>query len=90
MIRRSGAWVAGFRGPAARARWTTGGLRSDPRCCSAAFRDIRQWIVHGDALSGVGMMGSAEYVTEEDAEEIRQYLLSAAFRVCANENGHSG
>lgn len=59
----------------------TGGLNPDLRWSSPEIHAIWQEIVRGGVLSLVGMVGFADYVSEEDAEAIRQYVLSEANRI---------
>jgi quinohemoprotein ethanol dehydrogenase len=59
----------------------TGGVTPDLRWSSAAVHEIWQDIVRGGVLQARGMMGFGEYVSEEEAEAIRQYVLSEAGRL---------
>ena len=59
----------------------TGGLNPDLRWSSPAIHDVWQQIVREGVLSPVGMVGFKDFVSEEDAEAIRQYVLSEAHRV---------
>ncbi|HSG88037.1 MAG TPA: PQQ-dependent dehydrogenase, methanol/ethanol family [Pseudomonadales bacterium] len=58
----------------------TGGLTPDLRWSSAGIHAVWQQIVIEGALSSVGMVGFADYLSSEDAEAIRQYVLSEAHR----------
>ncbi len=64
----------------------TGGLNPDLRWSSSAIHDIWQDIVIGGVLSPVGMVGFGDYLTSDDAEAIRQYVLSEAHRVYAGDS----
>ncbi len=59
----------------------TGGLTPDLRYSGPAVHDSWQDIVRGGVLKPVGMTSFAQYVTEADAEAIRQYVLSQANRL---------
>ena len=59
----------------------TGGLNPDLRWSSPEIHAIWQDIVRGGVLSPVGMVGFADYVSEDDAAAIQQYVLSEANRV---------
>ena len=59
----------------------TGGPTPDLRWSSPQVHDIWQDIVRGGILKSLGMVSFAEFVSEEDAEAIRQYALSEANRV---------
>jgi mono/diheme cytochrome c family protein len=68
----------------------TGGVNPDLRWSSRNVHDIWQDIVRGGVLKSLGMVGFAEYVTEEDAEAIRQYVLAEANRLYAERNPPPG
>tara|TARA_R110002110_G_scaffold14698_1_gene67663 strand:+ start:90698 stop:92806 length:2109 start_codon:yes stop_codon:yes gene_type:complete len=59
----------------------TGGLTPDLRYSGAAIHDIWQDIVRGGVLKATGMVSFAQYVDQDDAEAIRQYVLSEAGRL---------
>jgi mono/diheme cytochrome c family protein/outer membrane protein assembly factor BamB len=59
----------------------TGGMNPDLRWSSPAIHDSWQQIVREGALTSLGMVGFKDFVSEEDAEAIRQYVLSEARRV---------
>jgi len=59
----------------------TGGVTPDLRWSSEGVHDIWQDIVRGGVLSAVGMVSFADYVTADEAEAIRQYVLSEANRL---------
>jgi quinohemoprotein ethanol dehydrogenase len=59
----------------------TGGLNPDLRWSTGAIHDIWQQIVREGILAPVGMVGFGQFLSEEDAEAIRQYVLSEAHRV---------
>ena len=59
----------------------TGGPTPDLRWSSPQVHDIWQDIVRGGILKSLGMVSFAEFVSEEDAEAVRQYALSEANRV---------
>ena len=59
----------------------TGGITPDLRWSSAAVHEIWQDIVRGGVLQARGMVGFGEFVSEEEAEAIRQYVLSEAGRL---------
>lgn len=61
----------------------TGGPTPDLRRSSAQVHDIWQDIVRGGILKSLGMVSFADYVSEQDAEAIRQYALSEANRIYA-------
>lgn len=64
----------------------TGGPTPDLRWSTAQVHDIWQDIVRGGVLKSLGMVSFAEFVSEDDAEAIRQYALSEANRVYLLEN----
>jgi quinohemoprotein ethanol dehydrogenase len=59
----------------------TGGPTPDLRWSSAQVHGIWQDIVRGGILKSLGMVSFAEFVSEQDAEAIRQYALSEANRI---------
>jgi quinohemoprotein ethanol dehydrogenase len=59
----------------------TGGLTPDLRYSTPAVHAIWQDIVRGGALAPVGMVGFEQYIDEDDAEAIRQYVLYEADRL---------
>jgi PQQ-dependent dehydrogenase (methanol/ethanol family) len=59
----------------------TGGPTPDLRRSSAQVHGIWQDIVRGGILKSLGMVSFAEFVSEQDAEAIRQYALSEANRI---------
>ncbi len=59
----------------------TGGVNPDLRWSSPQVHGLWQQIVRDGSLSALGMVGFASYVSETDAEAIRQYVLSEANRV---------
>jgi len=54
----------------------TGGLSPDLKRSKAGVHDIWQQIVRGGLLQSAGMVSFAQFVTEEEAEAVRQYVLS--------------
>ena len=64
----------------------TGGVTPDLRWSGENVHGIWQDIVRGGVLAPLGMVSFAEYVSEEDAEAIRQYVLSEANRRYAELN----
>jgi mono/diheme cytochrome c family protein len=64
----------------------TGGPTPDLRWSTAQVHTIWQDIVRGGVLKSLGMVSFAEFVSEDDAEAIRQYVLSEANRVYLLEN----
>jgi PQQ-dependent dehydrogenase (methanol/ethanol family) len=64
----------------------TGWVNPDLRWSSQAVHDIWQDIVRGGVLQGLGMVSFADYVSEEDAEAIRQYVLAEANRLYAERS----
>jgi len=67
----------------------TGGLNPDLRWSPAGIHAIWADIVLGGVMARNGMVSFAEYVTAEDAEAIRQYVLSAAGRKYRQEYAES-
>ncbi len=51
------------------------------------MHDIWQDIVRGGTLKSVGMVGFAPYVSEQEAEAIRQYVLFEANRLYESQEG---
>ena len=68
----------------------TGGVNPDLRWSPAATHDIWQDIVLGGILEARGMVSFSEYVSEEDAEAIRQYVLAEANRLYQREHAEPG
>jgi quinohemoprotein ethanol dehydrogenase len=64
----------------------TGGPTPDLRWSTAQVHEQWQDIVRGGILSKLGMVSFAEFVSEDGAEAIRQYVLSEANRVYGLEN----
>jgi hypothetical protein len=64
----------------------TGGVTPDLRWSSSNVHDIWQDIVRGGVLQAVGMVSFEKYVSEQDAEAIRQYVLAEANRRYAELN----
>jgi len=64
----------------------TGGPTPDLRRSTAQVHAMWQDIVRGGILQSLGMVSFAEFVSEEDAEAIRQYTLSEADRVYRLQN----
>ncbi|MFT4519673.1 MAG: quinohemoprotein ethanol dehydrogenase [Halioglobus sp.] len=67
----------------------TGGPNPDLRWSSEGIHGLWQDIVRGGILESIGMVSFAEFVSEEDAEAIRQFTLSEANRLYAQENPES-
>ena len=66
----------------------TGGITPDLRRSSAATHGIWQQIVIDGVLASGGMVSFRDFITPEDAEAIRQYVLLDANRVyAAQESG---
>ncbi len=63
----------------------TGGLTPDLRYSGQAVHDIWQDIVIGGVLKGRGMISFAPYLSEKDAEDVRQYVLSEANKLYARQ-----
>jgi len=59
----------------------TGGVTPDLRWSSPQVHEIWQDIVRGGMLKARGMVNFSEFVTEQDAEAIRQYVLAEANRL---------
>jgi mono/diheme cytochrome c family protein len=59
----------------------TGGLTPDLRWSNAGIHEIWQDIVRGGILKARGMVSFSEFVSEEDAEAIRQHVLAEANRL---------
>ena len=64
----------------------TGGVTPDLRWSRPEIHRIWQDIVRGGILASLGMVSFADYISEEDAEAIRQYVLSEANRLYAERN----
>ncbi len=58
----------------------TGGITPDLRWSTAQVHDMWQDIVRGGVLQARGMVSFSDYVSADDAEAIRQYVLSEANR----------
>ncbi|GAB5415481.1 MAG: hypothetical protein Cons2KO_30840 [Congregibacter sp.] len=56
----------------------TGGLTPDLRKASAATHGVWEPIVPGGILKNAGMVGFADYLSADQAEAIRQYVLTQA------------
>jgi mono/diheme cytochrome c family protein len=56
----------------------SGGIIPDLRLMASEKHDIFKEIVIDGILSGVGMASFSDVVTEEDAERIRQFVISRA------------
>ena len=63
----------------------TGGVTPDLRWSTGQVHEIWQDIVLGGALQARGMVSFSDYVNEEDAEAIRQYVLAEANRLYAQQ-----
>ncbi|MCB1843794.1 MAG: PQQ-binding-like beta-propeller repeat protein, partial [Halioglobus sp.] len=59
----------------------TGGLTADLRYAAPGVHATWQDIVRGGVLRGAGMVGFEQYLSESDAEAIRQYVLLEAGRL---------
>ena len=64
----------------------TGGVNPDLRWSSAGIHESWQDVVRGGILASRGMVSFEEYVSEEEAEAIRQYVLSEANYLYAEKN----
>lgn len=64
----------------------TGGINPDLRWSTPQIHELWQQIVRDGILSSVGMVGFAQYISEEESEAIRQYVLSEAHRVYRESN----
>jgi PQQ-dependent dehydrogenase (methanol/ethanol family) len=64
----------------------TGGVTPDLRWSTAQVHEMWQDIVRGGALQALGMVSFSEHVSEEDAEAIRQYVLSEANRLYVEQH----
>lgn len=64
---------------------STGGATPDLRRSGAAIHEVWQSIVIDGVLASAGMVSFKDYVTPEDAEAIRQYVLAEANRVYSNQ-----
>jgi hypothetical protein len=56
------------------------------RWSTAQVHEQWQDIVRGGSLSKLGMVSFAEFVSKDDAEAIRQYVLSEANRTYSEKN----
>jgi quinohemoprotein ethanol dehydrogenase len=63
----------------------TGGVTPDLRWASGQTHEIWEDIVRGGVLQARGMVSFSEYVSEDDAEAIRQYVLSEANRLYSQQ-----
>ncbi len=68
----------------------TGGVNPDLRWSTPQVHAQWQAIVRGGVLAPLGMVGFADYVSEADAEAIRQYVLAAANREYALRHPEAG
>ncbi len=59
----------------------TGGITPDLRYSGEGIHAIWQDIVIGGVLSQVGMVGFKDYISADDAEAVRQYVLAEASRL---------
>jgi mono/diheme cytochrome c family protein len=59
----------------------TGGVTPDLRWSTPEVHGMWQDIVRGGVLSKLGMVSFSDYVSADDAEAIRQYVLSEANRL---------
>jgi quinohemoprotein ethanol dehydrogenase len=64
----------------------TGGVTPDLRWSTENVHSMWQDIVIDGALASRGMVGFGEHVSPADAEAIRQYVLSEANRLYAEQN----
>ncbi len=64
----------------------TGGVTPDLRWAASETHEIWQDIVRGGILKARGMVSFSEYVSEDDAEAIRQYVLAEANRLYARKH----
>lgn len=64
----------------------TGGVNPDLRWSSAGIHESWQEVVRGGIFASRGMVSFEEHVSEEDAEAIRQYVLSEANYLYAEKN----
>ena len=63
-----------------------GGLTPDLRYSGENIHNIWQDVVRGGVLKARGMVSFAEFVSENDAEAIRQYVLAESNRLYAEQN----
>ena len=68
----------------------TGGVTPDLRWSNESIHGIWQDIVLGGVLETRGMVSFAEYVSAEDAEAIRQYVLAEANRLYRDKHPAEG
>ncbi|MFK7975414.1 MAG: PQQ-dependent dehydrogenase, methanol/ethanol family [Halioglobus sp.] len=68
----------------------TGGVNPDLRRSSPEIHGLWQQIVRDGILKSVGMVGFAQFLSESDAEAIRQYTLAEANRIYALEHAAGG
>lgn len=64
----------------------TGGVTPDLRWASTQTHEIWDDIVRGGILRARGMVSFSEYVSEDDAEAIRQYVLAEANRLYSEQH----
>ena len=64
---------------------STGGATPDLRRSGAAIHEVWQNIVIDGVLASAGMVSFRDYVTPQDAEAIRQYVLAEANRVYSSQ-----
>lgn len=67
----------------------SGGLTPDLRWSSAETHEQWQDIVIGGSRASLGMVSFSDYLSAQDAETIRQYVLSEAGRVYSELHGDS-
>ena len=67
----------------------TGGATPDLRRSGAAIHEVWQNIVIDGVLASAGMVSFKDYVTPQDAEDIRQYVLAEANRVYASQEAEA-
>lgn len=64
----------------------TGGITPDLRYSNEGIHDIWQDIVRGGIFARLGMVSFAQYLSETDAEAVRQHVLEGANRLYAELN----
>lgn len=64
----------------------TGGLTPDLRYTAPAMHNLWQKIVRGGLFKASGMVGFEQFLTEADAEAIRQYVLLETNKLYAKQN----
>ncbi len=67
----------------------TGGVTPDLRRSTSAIHEVWQQIVIDGVLASAGMVSFQDFITAEDAEAIRQYVLLDANRVYAAQESES-